>query len=68
MNDEIMELTLVTSMSIARKMSLEQRQRKESGLIKRNEECPCGSTLKFKKCCLPKINFPCYRKPVITDE
>ena len=68
MNDEVMELTLTTSMTIARRMSPLQRSRKQSGLVKRNELCPCGSTQKFKKCCLPKINFPCFRKSVTEVE
>jgi len=67
MNDEMMELTLTTSMSIARKMSAEQRARKQSGLVKRNELCPCNSNVKFKKCCLLKINFPCWRKLIINE-
>lgn len=24
--------------------------------VRRNEQCPCGSGLKFKKCCLGKVN------------
>jgi len=26
--------------------------------IGRNEPCPCGSGLKFKRCCLGKVNQP----------
>ena len=25
--------------------------------IGRNEKCPCGSGIKFKKCCLNKVNL-----------
>ena len=25
--------------------------------IGRNEKCPCGSGIKFKKCCLDKVNI-----------
>lgn len=31
---------------------------KDARKVSRNEPCPCGSDVKYKKCCLNKINFP----------
>ena len=65
--EQLLELTVTTPMSVARNMNATQRARKQSGLVKRNELCPCNSNVKFKKCCLPKINFPCWRKLIINE-
>jgi len=39
---------------------IQSRQKHERKKIGRNEPCPCGSGLKFKKCCLTKA------KPIFT--
>src|SRR5690242_14568290 len=35
-------------------MKKASRQTRRADKIQRNELCPCGSDLKYKKCCLPK--------------
>jgi hypothetical protein len=51
-------IILVFNMNILRKAELSEANivKKEYSRVNRNAPCPCGSGLKYKKCCLLKIN------------
>ena len=38
-----------------RPIAVKQRQSNRSGELGRNDPCPCGSYLKYKDCCLKKV-------------